>query len=290
MICSMTGFGRGEVARDGFKATFELSSVNSRFLEVSLRLPRWLLAMESPLRALVDARLSRGKIYGQLSWERTEGASPQTFNEPLADWYIETLKRLAAKHQLPNELHVGALMNVPDMWAAQNDVPDDRVEGILREALTLALDQLEHSRQEEGRALAGDFKQRLAHIDGLLQRIRALAAEVPQAIRDKLATRVSELFGNGGYDPQRLAQEVAYLAERADITEECVRLEVHRLHFAAALDGPEAAGRRLNFLTQEMNREANTIGSKSVSGELSTAVVELKEELERIREQVQNVE
>jgi uncharacterized protein (TIGR00255 family) len=286
----MTGFGRGEVARDGFKAVFELSSVNSRFLEVSIRLPRWLLAMESPLRALVDARLSRGKVYGQLSWERTESVPEQSLNEPLADWYIETLKRLAAKHQLPGEVNVGALVGMPDLWTTRNDAPDDRIEGVLREALTLALDQLQRSREDEGQALAVDLKRRLARIDELLQQVQTLASGVPSAIRDKLTARIDELFGSGGYDPQRLAQEVAYLAERADITEECVRLEVHRRHFAAALDGSEAAGRRLNFLTQEMNREANTIGSKSSSGDLSTIAVEIKEELERIREQVQNIE
>jgi uncharacterized protein (TIGR00255 family) len=286
----MTGFGRGEVAGGGLKATFELSSVNSRFLEVSLRLPRWLLALEAPLRAVVDARLSRGKVYGQLNWERTEFAPTQAFNEPLADWYIETLKRLAARHQMSGEFSVGSLVGISDLWTARNEAPDERIEAILREALTVALDQLQQSRGQEGRALAADLHGRLARIDELLRQIRALAAEVPQALRDKLANRVAELFGSGGYDPQRLAQEVAYMAERADITEECVRLEVHCRHFGAALDGPEAAGRRLNFLTQEMNREANTIGSKSVSGELSSVVVELKEELERIREQVQNIE
>ncbi|MEW5701857.1 MAG: YicC/YloC family endoribonuclease [Candidatus Zixiibacteriota bacterium] len=290
MVNSMTGFGRGEVARDGFKATFELSSVNSRYLEVSLRLPRWLLALEAPLRAIVDARLSRGKVYGQLSWERTEWAPTQTFNEPLADWYIETLKGLAARHQMSAEFSVGALVGLSDLWSVRNESPDEQIEALLREALTSALDQLQRSRESEGQALAADLTQRLARVDELLGQIRARAAEVPQALREKLTARVTELFGNGGYDPQRLAQEVAYMAERADITEECVRLDVHVRQFKTTLAGREAAGRRLNFLTQEMNREANTIGSKSASWELSTLVVELKEELERIREQVQNIE
>jgi uncharacterized protein (TIGR00255 family) len=290
IIASMTGFGRGEVTRDGLRAVFELSSVNSRFLEVSLRLPRWLMGMEAPLRGVIDKRISRGKIFGQLTWERTDMAPTQSFNETLADWYVETLGRYSAKHKSLSPLTVGDLMRIPDIWGSQSDSIDATVESIMNEALSAALEQLVAARNREGEALARDLCERVALVENFVGQIKALADTVPAAMRDKLTARIQELFGQAGYDPQRLAQEVAYMAERADITEECVRLLVHTKHFVETLQAGDAAGRRLNFLMQEMNREANTIGSKSASSEISTLAVQLKEELERIREQVQNIE
>jgi uncharacterized protein (TIGR00255 family) len=290
IISSMTGFGRGEVLRDGCRAVFELSSVNSRFLEVSIRLPRWLMGMEAPLRGLIDKRLSRGKIFGQLTWERTDLAPTQAFNEQLADWYIERLGRVAANHKSLGPLTQGDLLRVPDLWGSQSENIDSTIESILNDALTAALDQLVEARNREGRALAHDLAERVQLVEDCVEKVKELADLVPAAMRDKLTARVQELFGQAGYDPQRLAQEVAYMAERADITEECVRLQVHTKHFIETLNSGEAAGRRLNFLMQEMNREANTIGSKSASSEISTYAVQLKEELERIREQVQNIE
>ncbi|MBI3872615.1 MAG: YicC family protein [candidate division Zixibacteria bacterium] len=286
----MTGYGRGEVARDGYRAVFELSSVNSRFLEVSLRLPRALAGLEPALRSLVESRLSRGKIYCQLTWERTAWAPSQELNEPLADWYITTLRRLGAKHKLSLDLSVGDLTRIPDMWMAQTEGVSEKIEAILRESLSQSLDQMKVTRRTEGQALCDDMRKRLANVERLTARVRSLADLVPAAIREKLAARLREILGDAGLDPQRLAQEVALLAERADITEECVRLQVHTQNFSAALDDAEAVGRRLNFLLQEMNREANTIGSKSNTADISTLVVELKEELERMREQVQNIE
>lgn len=289
-VSSMTGFGRGEVSRDGFRAVFELSSVNSRYLEISLRLPRWLLAMEASLRSVIDKRLSRGKVFGQLTWERTDFAPTQSFNEPLAAWYIRTLQDVGQKHAIPGSLTLGDLARIQDLWVSDAETVNEHIEAILNESLTQALDALAAARDAEGSALADDMRHRVQLVEEYVGTIKSHSAEVPAAIRDKLAARVQELLGSGGYDPQRLAQEVAFMAERADITEECVRLLVHSKHFLDALGAEDAAGRRLNFLTQEMNREANTIASKSASAEISTLAVHLKEELERIREQVQNIE
>jgi len=290
IISSMTGFGRGEVLRDGCRAVFELSSVNSRFLEVSIRLPRWLMGMEAPLRGLIDKRMSRGKIFGQLTWERTDLAPTQAFNDQLADWYVEKLSAVGARHKSLGPLTQGDLLRVPDLWGSQSENIDATIESILNDALTAALDQLVEARNREGQALAHDLAERAQLVEDYVGKIKVLADLVPAAMRDKLAARVQELFGQAGYDPARLSQEIAYMAERADITEECVRLLVHTKHFTETLSSGEAAGRRLNFLMQEMNREANTIGSKSASSEISTYAVQLKEELERIREQVQNIE
>jgi uncharacterized protein (TIGR00255 family) len=290
MISSMTGFGRGEVARDGYKATFEVSSVNGRHLDVSLRLPRWLFSLETPLKALVNDRLSRGKVLCQLTLEKEAPVADIGLNEPLAEVYIKALTDLADRHGLQGGVTVSDLLRFPDLWASRTEGPDEVIGGILREALNAALDELIAVRRAEGAALAADLQARLGTVNDHLDAIRKEAAGLPDAIREKLSSCVQQLFGSGEYDPQRLAQEIAYLAERADITEECVRLDVHSTHFAEALESDQAVGRRLNFLLQEMNREANTIGSKSASAEAATRVVALKEELERIREQVQNIE
>ncbi|HUU46696.1 MAG TPA: YicC/YloC family endoribonuclease [Acidobacteriota bacterium] len=290
MISSMTGFGRGEVARDGYKATFEVSSVNGRHLDVSLRLPRWLFSLEMPLKSLVNERLSRGKVVCQLTLEKDTPGGDIGLNEPLAEVYIKVLTDLAARHGLEGGVTVSDLLRLPDLWSSRTEGPNDVVEGILRETLNVALDELIAVRSAEGAALAADLRARLETVNDHLVVIRKEAAGLPDAIREKLSSCVKQLFGSGEYDPQRLAQEIAYLAERADITEECVRLDVHRGHFAEALESDQAVGRRLNFLLQELNREANTIGSKSASAETATRVVALKEELERIREQVQNIE
>lgn len=290
MIRSMTGYGRGEVARDGYKATFEVTSVNSRHLEVSLRLPRGLLSYESPLRKLADSRLGRGKIFCQLTLERTDAQPEVGFNAALAGRYVAILRGFAAEQKIAAEISISDVARFPDVWTNEAPPSEDVLGGILNESLNAALDGLIKARETEGAVLAADLRKRLTLIDETLSYIKERAAEVPAHIRQKLTERIEDLFSGAQFDPQRLAQEVAFMADRADVTEECVRLDVHREHFAGALQAGDAVGRRLNFLVQEMNREANTIGSKSATPELSSRVVELKEELERIREQVQNVE
>ncbi len=291
MIASMTGFGRGEVDRDGYRAIFEVSSLNSRFLEVSLRLPRWMMSFESGLRGVVSARISRGKVMAQLTWERTTFESPVALNEPLADWYIETMQRLAAKHQMPSALSMADLMSLPEIWGTRQDSAEgSHVEEVVREALTRALDQLVQLRRDEGRKLSSYFTDRIQFLRLTGEKILALSSSQVENYRLKLTQRIEEILGAVGHDPQRLAQEIAYMAERTDITEECLRLDIHCRHFTEAIEGEEPSGRRLNFLLQELNREVNTIGSKSASSEISALVVDLKEELEKIREQVQNIE
>lgn len=291
MISSMTGFGRGEIDRDGFRAIFEVTSLNSRYLEVSLRLPRWMASQESALRAIISAKVGRGKVVAQLVWERTAFESPVQINETLADWYIETIKRLAAKHQMTSDLSIADVMSLPEVWTnPEKTAESEAVDLIVREALDRALDQLLQMRRDEGSKLANDFRERMNMIRQTGEKIQGLSATQVDAYRLKLTQRIEEILGTAGYDPQRLAQEIAYMAERTDITEECVRLSIHCQHFMDAVNGNEPAGRRLNFLLQELSREVNTIGSKSASAEISALVVNLKEELEKTREQVQNIE
>ena len=291
MISSMTGFGRGEVDRDGFRAVFEVTSLNSRYLEVSLRLPRWMASHESALRSTISARVGRGKVVAQLAWERTTFESPVQLNEALADWYIENIKRLAAKHQMASSLSIADVMALPEVWiGGENANEAGTVENVVREALEKALDQMTQMRRDEGLKLAKDFRERMDFIRQAGEKIKGLASVQVDAYRVKLTQRIEEILGAGGYDPQRLAQEIAYMGERTDITEECVRLDIHCRHFIDAIESSEPSGRRLNFLLQELNREVNTIGSKAASAEISTLVVNLKEELDKTREQVQNIE
>jgi len=291
MISSMTGFGRGEVDRDGYRAVFEVTSLNGRYLEVSLRLPRWMASHEAGLRSLISTKVGRGKVVAQLAWERTTFESPVRINETLADWYIETIKRLAAKHEMTCPLSIADVMSLPEVWiGGETSTEAGTVEAIVKEALEKALDQLVQTRRDEGLKLASDFRTRMEFIRQTGEKIQSLASTQVEGYRQKLTQRIEEILGSAGYDPQRLAQEIAYMAERTDITEESVRLAIHCRHFLDAVNGNEQAGRRLNFLLQELNREVNTIGSKSASAEISALVVDLKEELEKTREQVQNIE
>ena len=291
MISSMTGFGRGEAEREGFKATFEVSSLNSRYLDVSIRTPRWMMAMEPELRARISARVGRGKIVAQLNWERTATESSATLNEPLIDWYVETIHKAAARHQLDSSLTMGDILALPDIWVTNRDPKQDEVvEAIIYDALDTALTKLQDTRAAEGAKIADTFKAQIARIQEANKRIQSMAGRQVELYRDRLKQRIEEIFGSTNFDEQRLTQEVAFMAERSDITEECVRLDIHCKHFLESLASSEPVGRRLNFLIQELNREINTIGSKSIDIEISRTVVDLKDELEKIREQVQNIE
>ena len=188
-------------------------------------------------------------------------------------------------------VHAQDVMSLPEVWiGGETSTEAGTVEAIVKEALEKALDQLVQTRRDEGLKLASDFRTRMEFIRQTGEKIQSLASTQVEGYRQKLTQRIEEILGSAGYDPQRLAQEIAYMAERTDITEESVRLAIHCRHFLDAVNGNEQAGRRLNFLLQELNREVNTIGSKSASAEISALVVDLKEELEKTREQVQNIE
>ncbi len=292
MILSMTGFGRGEAERNGLQATVELTSVNGRYRETQIRLPRGFNALEPHFKELLANSFSRGKITCTLAWESGPAAMGRvTLNEQMAAMYQEVFRQIKDKMDIPGEMSVSDFVTLPDIFAYEPVEPDaDLVREIAEEALLEAIEALREMRRVEGEKLLADLRERLALIAGTVAEIETKSDNHVEEYRKKLKSRIKELFGENGYDPQRLAEEVAYLAERSDITEECVRLKIHTENFTDALNGSGAVGRRLNFLMQEMNREANTIGSKAGSAEISTMVVTIKEELEKIREQIQNIE
>ncbi len=293
MIRSMTGFGRGEAGQNGHNATVELSSVNSRYLELQFRLPRELNALEPRLRETLSESFSRGKIYCTVVWEAAPGAAGRVeLNEPLAEMYQEVFRQLKERFDPTGEVRIQDFAGLPDIFTfVPTQIEPELVEEIVVSALTQAATALKTLRSAEGEKILVDLSARVKTIFAQLIKIESDMTGHIERYREKLQQRVEELFGDSGYDPQRLAEEVAYLAERSDITEECVRLKIHTGHFEEALSGDGGpVGRRLNFLVQEMNREANTIGSKAGSADISTYVVTIKEELEKIREQIQNIE
>lgn len=292
MLKSMTGFGRATAQSEGMLWTIEVSSVNSRFLEVQARFPRSLAGAEFAIRKRVGERLSRGKVTVAVSWEVLPGeAGPAQVNHPMAESYIKQLNELKSKHKLAGEVTIDLVAGLPELFSNALDSGDKggREEELLK-AVDAAIAQLDQMRLTEGKSLGADMLARVGLMQAQLAAMEDEAGEYARGIEAKVKERVAKLFGEVTIDPQRLAQEAALLAERADITEETVRLGIHLAEFGKVLDQGGQVGRRLNFLLQEMLRETNTIGSKT--GELTVIqrVVLMKEELEKIREQAQNLE
>ena len=294
MIKSMTGYGRGEVEAEGLKWVVELKTVNHRFLEVSPSLPRHLWALEDRIRKLVKNRLARGRVDVQLSWEgRAERPLSLSLDPDMTVQIRSLLTDLARALPEPEPVRLDHLLHFADLIVGKERQTEDLEETwrAISQALAQALEALEVMRGNEGAALAEEL---LGHLDLMsqeVQRIKAQADLVPGLWQEKLKVRLEELLAETApVDEGRLAQEVAFLAERRDIREELTRLESHVAQFQEALAVPGPVGRKLEFLLQEMLREANTIGVKAGDLDIAQAVVAVKGLLERLREQVQNIE
>jgi uncharacterized protein (TIGR00255 family) len=270
----------------------ELRSVNHRFLDPALRISRDFAGLEDRIRERLRASLSRGRVTVTVDVE-TEGApSHLVLDEALAAEYRTILRILEEKHGLAVASDAIAFAQLPDLVRRETPaIREEDVEGALDEALDAALAQLDAMRKKEGEALREDLLARVGRIQELLGAVEEASERSSERTRERLSSRVAALVPEGiEPDTQRLATEIAILAEKVDVTEEVVRFRAHAAAFREFLGRGEAVGRRMDFLLQEMNREANTIGSKSSSAEISHLVVEAKEEIERLREQVQNVE
>lgn len=296
MVRSMTGYGRGEVASDGLRLGAEVRSVNHRFCEVSARLPRAFASYEAEARKIIQDRVSRGKITLVATWgeDGEEGAEPSavlTLDERAADRYMDLLQALKQKYGLAGDIDVKTFATLPNLftWEEPGRSADFYID-LLRRAVSSAVDELIATKATEGAALQRDLA---ARIESVRANVTAVEERAPERVREtheKMKERVRALIGESGLSEERLFQEIALLSDRLDCTEECVRLTAHCDHFLKYLDEEAAPGRKLNFLLQEMNREINTIGSKANDVAIVERVVQVKEELERIREQVQNIE
>lgn len=292
MIASMTGYGQGQASRNGIAVAVEVRSVNSRFLEVSVRLPRSISPRENEIKELVRKRISRGKISLTATVERdTVAALPLKVNMAAARSYYRVLNQLRKAVRIRETVKLEHLLRFSEIIETQDlENTDEQEWEVFQQALGDSVEALRRMRAQEGAELDKDFRLRIGIIERTLERIEELSRDqVPQE-RVRLRERIRQLVEQEPVDEGRLELELALMADRLDVTEECVRFRSHNKFFLDVLANGEAAGRKLNFLVQEMNREVNTIGSKSSSPEIAHLVVGVKEELEKIREQLQNIE
>jgi uncharacterized protein (TIGR00255 family) len=289
----MTGYGKGMVAGDDFSVSVDLKTVNNRFLDIHLRVGSELASLEPSIKKRVTSRLTRGRVDVTVSLERVAQVAYE-LNRPLIAGYINALKQLQQDFDIAGELDINVLARIPGALQPARNGIDERVIAGLEQALDQALDELEKMREQEGEALKNELRDRVRKIEALVPVIESSAAGLADAYRQRLQKRIGELLNRAGQivevDPMRLAQEVAYLADRSDVSEEMVRLRSHLSQFQEALNAPGEAGKMLDFLLQELNREANTTLSKSTDLVIKEAGLAIKAEVEKLREQVQNVE
>jgi uncharacterized protein (TIGR00255 family) len=290
---SMTGYGKAMVAGDDFSVSVDLKTVNNRFLDIHLRVGSELASLEPSIKKRITSRLSRGRVDVTVSMERVAQIAYE-INRPLIAGYVNALKQLQQDFNIGGELDINAIARIPGALQPARNGIDDRITIALEQALDQALDELEKMREQEGEALKKELRERVQKIEALVPIIENSAAGLADAYRLRLQKRIGELLNRGGQvieiDPVRLAQEVAYLADRSDVSEEMVRLRSHLSQFQEALEASGDAGKMLDFLLQELNREANTTLSKSTDLAIKEAGLAIKAEVEKLREQVQNVE
>jgi uncharacterized protein (TIGR00255 family) len=291
MIRSMTGFGAGRGASGGEELDVEVRSVNHKFCEVKARLPRELAALELEAAKGVKERLARGGVDVTVRRAAGGGGLAPRVDVALAEAYARAFAEIQARLGLPGTVTLADVTAAEGVVRLDERAVDlDAAREALRRGLAVALDGLVAMRAREGEALARDLAARLDTVDGLVARVAELAPRTVEHHRARLEARIAELARGMPLDPARLAQEVALFADRTDVAEEMTRLASHVAQARALVASDEPAGRKLDFLVQEMHREVNTIGSKSQSGDIAALVVALKAEIERMREQVQNVE
>jgi uncharacterized protein (TIGR00255 family) len=289
----MTGFGRGVAQSEQYKVTVELKSVNNRYLEVAVHAPKLILFLESTIKNQVAQFAERGKVDVFIQLENIGESSQQLkVDKNLACAYVEAISEIQSAAGLPSKLTVENLLGLPGLFSMEK--PEDNledIEAVLLAALAEALSGFAAMRRLEGERLAADLLKRRESVCALVQQIDGLSEQVVQDYQAKLFERINELLGDKvAIDEARLANEVAYFADHACINEELVRLVSHLAQLEELLQKDAAVGRKLDFLMQEINREVNTIGSKANYLQINRLVIEAKSELEKIREQIQNIE
>jgi len=293
MIKSMTSFASTEVTRDNFTVSIEIRTYNSRHLDIALRIPPEYFNMESRIKNLVSGKLARGRVEIKLNLlDDSDQAYQFEIDEVEAEAYYNALNRLKSRFALKSDISMDHFVRAGNIIKRVQHKRDPETDWSLIEACLLkALDETEIMRKREGNFILKDLIKRLEFIERSVISMENRASDVLSFYQEKLLSRISVLTGDSvDIDPSRIAQEAAFLADKSDISEEIVRVKSHIEQFNAIMDAKEPAGRKLNFLLQEFNRECNTIGSKVQCTDLSHGVVTVKAELEKIREQVQNVE
>lgn len=295
MIKSMTAYGKSELERDGIQVTVEIRSVNHRYRDVSLRTPYEINYMEPELRSVLFQSVSRGRIDLSVSIDMsdTECSYDIELNTPVVESYIRIFAQIEESFGIKNDVGVDSLCKLKNVLVMKPKVLDDElVHSLVLEALNQAIVSFDNMKRTEGKAIETDFVKRLKIIDQLVDKIVDMAPKVVEEYRNRLYNNLKQLLKDTpvDVDDNRFIYEVSIFSERCDITEELVRIKSHIRQFLSFLEEESPVGRRLDFLLQEMNREVNTIGSKANDAEISRTVVDIKGELEKLREQVQNIE
>lgn len=289
----MTGFGRGSFTGKDFSISVELKTVNNRFLDISLRLPSDLQALENIFKRTISSRLSRGRVEVNLQFERTDEIAYE-LNRPVIEGYLRALNDMRSDFDLKGEPELNMIARLPNVFQVKRAEFGPEFNAGVEVALAGALDDLETMRADEGKALADELETRLAEIATRIEPIESEAGKVAEEFLNRLTKRIGEMLSRTDtqldIDQARMTQEVAYLADKADISEEISRLRTHVDHFRSIMKDDKEVGKRLDFLTQELNREANTITSKTNNMIVKENALAIKSEIEKIREQVQNVE
>lgn len=290
MLRSMTGFGCYEYSEDDVTFTIEIKTVNHRYFDLFLRMPRQISAFEDRVRGIISSRIQRGKVDVYITCDDAgDDAVEVVPDERLAEAYCKALKSLADNLGIKDDLSVSTLARFPDILKVEKKENDERMGSILEKAVEEAVSSLIEMREREGERLKASMLLNLQNVKSFLDKVKERAPMVVKEYKQKLEVRIEELTGMK-IDPARLAMEVALFADKCSIDEEIVRLESHIGQMESLLDQGSPVGKKLDFLIQEMNREVNTIGAKASDLEITQCVVELKNEIEKLREQVQNIE
>ncbi len=292
MVRSMTGFGRAKKLINGFDVTVEIKSVNHRYFEFSCRIPRSYNFLEEKIKSLLSQKVSRGKVeVSVLIEDQNQNSTVIEINREYADAYIKALTDLSKEYKIKNDLKVSALANNTEMFKVRRvAVEDEIIESAVIPVLEEALDNFISMRTIEGERLLKDVTERTEMILSKVEFVETRSPETVNAYKEKITQKIKEMLSDNTVDEGRVLTEVAIFADKVAVAEETVRLRSHIKQFGALLSGDEPVGRKLDFIVQEMNREANTIGSKAQDIEIAHTVVDIKSEIEKIREQIQNME
>ena len=292
MIRSMTGYGKGSLNIEGREYQVEIKSVNHRYLDINIKLPKSISYLEDTIKKEISAKIKRGKIDVFITFENNSQEGKNiTINKELAKLYIEQLKELAQEEKILNNIEVMDIAKLPDILIVKNDEEDEKIQNELIEVVQGAISKIIEMKNIEGNKIEQDLLQRIDKIENKIVEISAKSTGLIEEYVVKLEKRIKEILKTEELDKSRLAQEVVIYADKCSIEEEVTRLKSHIYQFRNLIsNNNETIGKKLDFLIQEMNRETNTIGSKANNLEITNGVIDIKTELEDIREQIQNIE
>lgn len=289
---SMTGFGRGESESNGLTITVELKSVNHRFLDLSIRTPRQLSALEEVVRQTLKRRFARGRVEASVYCNFADSAMKNvSINMQLVESYLSAAKTISKVTGIKNKVTMADVLRLPEVISFEKaEIDEDAIRPVLDDALAKACDALEAARKAEGQRISEDILARIDILAGIVEQIEAREPIVIEEYRQRLRAKLEEYLADSEIDPNRFNQEILYFTDKANVTEEMVRLKSHFTQLRETLSKDSANGRSLDFIVQELNREFNTTGSKSSDLTVTNCVLSAKAEVEKIREQVQNIE